>query len=127
VLKELFRANHGLLISSPEYNSSLSAALKNAIDWVSRPEPGQPPLSCFLDKVAGLMATSTGALGGLRGLVHLRAILQNIRVTVVPHQMAIPNAAKAFAEDGSLPDQGQREAVERIGGDVARMLAKLLA
>ena len=73
-LKELMRAHHGFLISAPEYNSSISGALKNAIDWASRPEPDQPPLVCFTDKIAGLMAASPGALGGLRGLVTLRAI-----------------------------------------------------
>jgi len=99
-LKELFRAHDGLLISSPEYNSSLSAALKNTIDWISRPEPDEPPLSCFTGKVAGIMAASPGALGGLRGLVHLRAILGNIQVTLLPDQVAIPSAHEAFADDG---------------------------
>src|SRR5216683_7510561 len=51
-LKDLFLAHHGLLISAPEYNSSITAALKNAIDWVSRPCQGEAPLGCFVDKVA---------------------------------------------------------------------------
>jgi hypothetical protein len=68
----------GFLISSPEYNSSISAVLKNAIDWVSRPVPGEPPLVAFRGKVARLMSASPGGLGGLRGLVHLRSILGNI-------------------------------------------------
>src|SRR5262245_35742367 len=46
-LKDLFLAHHGLLISAPEYNSSISGVLKNAIDWVSRPVPGEAPLGCF--------------------------------------------------------------------------------
>jgi NAD(P)H-dependent FMN reductase len=126
-LKAAFHDHHGLLIASPEYNSSFSAALKNAIDWVSRPEPDRPPLSCFDGKVAGLMAASPGALGGLRGLVHVRAVLQNIRVTVVPHQVAVPVAHEAFDEDGGLRDAKKRESVEQVGADVAKMLAKLLA
>src|SRR5688572_13699701 len=73
-LKDIFLAHQGLLISSPEYNSSISAVLKNAIDWVSRPAPNEPPLGCFLNKAAALMSASPGALGGLRGLVHLRSI-----------------------------------------------------
>jgi len=125
-LKALFREHHGLLIASPEYNSSISAALKNAIDWISRPETDEPPLSCFTGKVAGIMAASPGGLGGLRGLVHLRAILGNIQVTVVPHQVAVPAAHEAFGDDGTLSDERKRTQVERIGGDVARMLARLL-
>ena len=78
-LKELFLAHQGLLLSCPEYNSSMSGVFKNAIDWVSRPAPGETPLGCFMGKVAALMSASPGALGGLRGLVHVRAMLGNPR------------------------------------------------
>ncbi len=125
-LKELFRAHDGLLISSPEYNSSISAALKNAIDWVSRPEPDRAPLDCFADKVAGIMAASPGALGGLRGLVHVRAILGNIKVTVIPDQIAIPSADKAFDDAGTLADDRKNDQVRGIGRAVTEMLARLL-
>src|SRR5215471_4093780 len=74
-LKRLFIEHDGLLISSPEYNSSITGVLKNAIDWVSRPAPDEPSLVAFRGKVATLMSASPGALGGLRGLVHLRSIL----------------------------------------------------
>ena len=76
-LKAMLLEHDGLLISSPEYNSSISAVLKNSIDWASRPVQGQAPLAEFRGKVAGIMAASPGMLGGLRGLVHLRAILGN--------------------------------------------------
>jgi NAD(P)H-dependent FMN reductase len=124
-LKDLFLANEGLLISAPEYNSSITAVLKNTIDWVSRPVPGEPPLNCFDGKVAALMSASPGTLGGLRGLVHVRAILQNIRVLTVPGQVAVPNAAEAFASDGSLRDAKQQAAVEALGAKVAQILARL--
>jgi NAD(P)H-dependent FMN reductase len=124
-LKDLFLAHQGLLISAPEYNSSITAVLKNTIDWVSRPVPGEAALNCFDGKVAGLMSASPGALGGLRGLVHVRAILQNIRVLTIPEQIAVPNAAEAFAPDGSLKDARQQAAVEALGAKVAQMLARL--
>jgi chromate reductase len=126
-LKEMFRDHHGLLISAPEYNSSITAALKNAIDWVSRPEEGRPPLDCFDGKVAGLVAASPGALGGLRGLVHVRAILGNIRVTVIPQQFALSMANEAFNDDNSLRDDKTRKKVEAVGASVAAMLIKLLS
>lgn len=126
-LKDIFLEHDALLVSSPEYNSSLSAALKNTIDWVSRPRPAEPPLACFDNKVAGLLAASPGALGGLRGLVHLRAILSNIKVHVIPDQLAIAKAHEAFAPDGSLKDAQQDEAVRTIGRRVALIASALQA
>jgi NAD(P)H-dependent FMN reductase len=126
-LKELFRAHDGLLIASPEYNSSISAAMKNAIDWVSRPEPGRPPLDCFAGKVAGLMAAAAGGLGGMRGLPHVRAILQNIQVMVLPTMVAIPAAHEAFNDDGSLKDPKKQQAAEHLGATLTEMLKKLKA
>jgi NAD(P)H-dependent FMN reductase len=124
-LKDLFLAHHGLLIAAPEYNSSITAVLKNAIDWVSRPVPGEAPLACFDGKVAGLMSASPGALGGLRGLVHVRAILGNIKVLVLPDQIAISKANEAFNPDGSLKDPKQQAAVEGLGAELARVIARL--
>src|ERR1700722_3529976 len=103
-LKKLFIDHEGLLIASPEYNSSITGVLKNAIDWVSRPAPGEPPLVAFRGKVATLMSASPGALGGLRGLVHVRSILGNIGVIVLPDQIAVAKANEAFKPDGSLTD-----------------------
>ncbi len=126
-LKNLFLAHQGLLIASPEYNSTLSPLLKNAIDWVSRPDPGEPMLAAFSGKVAGIMSASPGALGGLRGLFPLREMLSNISVIVLPDQKAISQASDAFTESGMLKDPKQQEGVENIGAKVAQMLAKLNA
>jgi len=123
--KELLIANDGLLIASPEYNSSISAVLKNAIDWASRPGENEPPLAAFAGKVAALMSASPGALGGLRGLVHARSILGNIRVIVLPDQIAVPKAYEAFNPDGSLKDAKQQESVAGLGATVANVVAKL--
>ena len=127
-LKELFRKHDGLIISAPEYNSSITAALKNAIDWVSRTESDdEPSLSAYSGKSAVLCAASPGGLGGLRGLVHVRAILGNIGVTVLPDQTAISKAYEAFAADGSLVNEKQQAAVKGLGAKLAKHLAKLLA
>jgi NAD(P)H-dependent FMN reductase len=123
--KELLIARDGLLIASPEYNSSVSGLLKNAIDWASRPAPGEAPLACFTDKVAMIMSASPGGFGGLRGLVALRSILGNIRVLVLPDQVAIAQAHTAFNPDGTLKDLQQQAAIEGLGIKLAQTVAKL--
>ena len=102
----------GFLIASPEYNSSITAVLKNAIDWVSRPVPNEPSLLAFKGKTAVLMSASPGNLGGLRGLVHLRAILGNIGVMVLPDQTAVPKAYEALDSDGRLKDAKQHASIQ---------------
>jgi len=124
-LKELMRSHDAFLISCPEYNSSITGALKNAIDWASRPAPNEPSLVAFDGKVAGLLAASPGALGGLRGLVHVRAILGNIRVLLIPDQLAVSRAHEAFDEQGELRDEAQRKAAEAIGARVAEVAKRM--
>jgi chromate reductase len=124
-LKKLFIDHDGFLIASPEYNSSITAVLKNALDWVSRPAPNEPPLVGFKGKLATLMSASPGALGGLRGLVHVRSILGNIGVLVLPDQIAVAKAHEAFHADGSLKDPKQQAGIEGLGKTLASFLAKL--
>jgi NAD(P)H-dependent FMN reductase len=127
-LKELFLSYQGLLIASPEYNSGYSAALKNAIDWVSRGDsPDEPPLSALAGKRAVILATSPGGLGGLRGLVPLRMLLGNLGITLLPDQMAIPSAFQAFGPDGHLVDPKQEEKVKALGAALAEQLKKQIA
>src|SRR5438552_11551728 len=83
-LKDLAREADGLAIASPEYNGSYSAVLKNAIDWISRPEPGEGPVEVFRGKPAGILSASPGPGGGRRVLKHLRELLEGIRMSVVP-------------------------------------------
>jgi NAD(P)H-dependent FMN reductase len=123
--KELLLAHRGLLVASPEYNSSISGVLKNSIDWASRQSPGEPALACFQDKVCGLLAASPGALGGLRGLVTVRSLLGNLGVIVVPDQLAVGKAHEAFDAEGRLVDAKQRATVERIAKRVVDLVTRL--
>lgn len=124
-LKEIFVQHDGLLIASPEYNSSITPLLKNTIDWVSRSGEGESPLAAYRGKVAALLAASPGALGGLRGLVHVRSILGNIGVTVLPDQLAVPRAYEAFDDNGQLKDEKQQAKAMSIGANLAQVLTKL--
>ena len=125
-LKQIFGDHDGLLISSPENNSSFSAALKNAIDWVSRKaSPDEPSLRDLRGKVAAIMSASPGALGGFRGLYPLRDLLTQINITVIPDQRAISGANDAFNEDGSLKNEKDHDAILAIGRRLAEVAAKL--
>jgi NAD(P)H-dependent FMN reductase len=125
-LKTLMREHDGFLISAPEYNSSITGVLKNTIDWASRTETDdEPDLVCFRGKTATLMSASPGALGGLRGLVHVRAILGNIGVFVLPNQISIPVAHEAFDENGRLKDSKKNQQLQTIASALVQMTAKL--
>ncbi len=126
-LKKLFIAADGFLIASPEYNSSVTPVLKNTIDWLSRPVPGEAPLAAFMGKSVALMAASPGGLGGLRGLVHIRAILGNIGVLLLPEQVAVPKAYEAFNADGSLKNAAQQASIANLGTALAAFAEKLKA
>lgn len=124
-LKKIFIDHDGFLFSSPEYNSSVSGTFKNAIDWVSRPEKEDAISLCaFRGKAAALMSASPGDLGGLRGLVHLRALLGNIFVLVLPEQLTIPKAHEAFDQQGQLKDSSRQEKALGIGKQLANFLIK---
>ncbi len=114
-LKQLFVEHDGLFIASPEYNSSFSPLLKNALDWISRPHTeNEQPLWAYNGKVAALGSVAPGALGGLRGLVPLRMMLGNIGVTVVPNQVAISNGFTAFDDDGALKVEQQSQMLKAM-------------
>lgn len=125
-LKTLMGGHDGLLIAAPEYNSSITPLLKNAIDWASRPATrGEAPLSAYRGKVAALIAASPGALGGLRGLRHVREILSNISVLVLPEQHAVAKAHEEFAADGALKDAALADRLRGIGARLAEVIAAL--
>ncbi len=124
-LKALFRDHDAFLIASPEYNSSITAVLKNAIDWASRGgTDDEPALSAYRGKTAALLSASPGALGGLRGLVHLRAILGNIGVIVLPDQVALPKAHEAFDATGKLKDERPAKQVTALAQNLVSFLRK---
>ena len=113
--------NDGFLIAAPEYNSSISAVLKNTIDWVSRPVPDEPRLVAFQGKAAALMSAAAGGFGGVRSLAHVRSILANIGVVVLPEQVTL-SKRWAFLPDGSFQDEGMRGRVAGLGERLATFL-----
>jgi len=124
-LKALFVEHDGFLLASPEHNSSISTLLKNAIDWVSRKVGDEPPLVAYKGKTAAILSASPGRLGGLRGLVHVRSILSNLGVLVLPEQLAVGYAMSAFDENGRLINDGDIDRVKDITSRLVDVLSRL--
>lgn len=125
-LKKLMFEHPAFLIACPEYNSSITPLLKNAIDWASRKADGETPLQAFRGKVCGLISASPGALGGLRGLVHVRSILGNIGCIVVPEQTAIGTVSKAFNDSNDdLKEEAHRTMLRNTVSSLVKIAGAL--
>ena len=104
-LRDALAAADGLLIASPEYNFSMTAALKNAIDWLSRLQP-QP----FMDKPIAIFSASGGPLGGARVQYDLRRVLGQLWGHVLPRpEVFIGSAPGKFDAQGRLTDETTRK------------------
>lgn len=123
--QRILLAHDGLLISTPEYNGSITGALKNAIDWASRANGETKMGAVFTGKVAGIMAASPGGFGGIQCLGHLRSILSVLGVLVLPEQFAVGGVHDAFDDKNSLKDAKMHALLERHGANVAQTLKKL--
>jgi chromate reductase, NAD(P)H dehydrogenase (quinone) len=123
LLKELARKADGFLIASPEYNGSYPGVLKNAIDWISRPEAGERPLEVFRGKVAAILSATPGPLGGSRVLKHLSELLGTIRVNVV-EQLGIPDSAGTFDGEGRLAREKDAAGLRSLASTVVRAAAQ---
>ncbi len=113
-LRQLMIQSDIILIASPEYNASIPAVLKNAIDWTSRGENGGGSREAFKNKSFIIMSTSPGGSGGARGLIHLRTILTDIGGIVAPQQIVVPSCYNAFDEHGQLVNPKIRKEIQQI-------------
>ena len=123
-LKALFKSHNALLIAAPEYNSSVTPLLKNTLDWVSREWQGESGLVPYQHKVAAIMAASPGQFGGMRMLPHLRQILNTLGVLVLPAQLSVPSADKAFDEHGKLKSMDR---LDELVAELNRVTAGLVS
>lgn len=122
-LRRLIKDHDGLLIACPEYNGSVTPALKNALDWCSRPGDGMGPLEPFRLKPSLIVGTSVGPFGGIRAIGHLRAILSKMGAAVIPEDLAVPNAGAAFSGE-RLADQSAADLAHRLAGLFGQQLAR---
>ena len=102
--REIVEAD-GVLFVTPEYNRSVPGCLKNALDVGSRPYGN----SVWAGKPAAIMSVSPGAVGGFGANHHLRQSLVFLDMPILQQPEAyVGQAAKLFAEDGSLASEGTR-------------------
>jgi NAD(P)H-dependent FMN reductase len=114
-LKRMIGAHHGVVIVTPEHNSSVPALVKNTIDWVSRvQDPHETRGQVFRERVFAIAAASGGRLGGTRALAALRLILTACHATVVPDQLALSFADHAYDEMDHLKHPADIEALKAL-------------
>ena len=114
-LREAIADVDGVLIATPEYNGSIPGALKNALDWSSRPFPD----NALRGKPAAVVGASTGMFGAVWAQAEVRKVLKTIGADVLDGELPVPHAHLAFGDDGHLADAGMRDAL----GELVAVLA----
>jgi chromate reductase len=114
-LKRMIGAHHGVLIVTPEYNSSVPALVKNTIDWISRvQDPHETRGQVFRERTFAIASASGNRLGGTRALAALRLILTACHASVVPNQLALSFADQAYDEMDHLKHPADIEALQAL-------------
>jgi chromate reductase len=114
-LKRMIGAHHGVLIVTPEYNSSVPPLVKNTIDWVTRVQDAHETRGqVFRQRAFAIAAASEGRLGGTRCLSALRLILSACHATVVPNQLALSFADQAYDDMDRLKHPADIEALNAL-------------
>src|ERR1700736_4422531 len=114
-LKRMIGTHHGVLIVTPEYNSSVPPLVKNTIDWVTRvQDPQEARGQVFRNRAFAIAAASESRLGGARALAALRLILSACHATVIPNQLALSFAGQAYDDMDRLKHPADIEALNAL-------------
>ena len=114
-LKRMIGAHHGVLIVTPEYNSSVPPLIKNTIDWVTRVQDASEARGqVFRETPFAIAAASAGRLGGTRALAALRLILSACHATVIPNQLALSFADQAYDDMDRLKHPADIQALSAL-------------
>jgi chromate reductase len=118
-LLEAIEDADALLIATPEYNASLPGALKNALDWASRPFPD----NVLRDKPSAVIGASTGLFGAVWAQAEVRKVLKAAGAKVLDAELPVGMADGAFTHDGALAEPDLAERLEDVLGDLLREVA----
>lgn len=125
-LRERVLACDGLLIATPEYNASISGVLKNALDWLSRPdEDGSQPL---WGKPTAVLGASKGPFGSIRSQIALRQVLQKTGACVVAQpEVAVPFGHQKLTGGAEAETEADAEAaISALDVVVSGLLTQLM-
>jgi chromate reductase len=110
-LKRRIRAADAVLMVTPEYNYSIPAVLKNALDWASRPHED----NAWSGKPAAIMGAAPGALGTARAQYHLRQIFVYLNVFPINQpEVMIADAAHRFDSAGNLTHEPTKQIIREL-------------
>ena len=109
-LREAIADADALLVATPEYNASIPGALKNALDWASRPHVTNP----LRGKPAVVVGASTGLFGAVWAQAETRKVLSTIGATVLERELPVGQADGAWAPDGALQDPQLRDTLAQL-------------
>ena len=121
-LRQAIADADAVLISTPEYNSSIPGALKNALDWASRPMA----TNVFRNKPVAVIGSSAGMFGAVWAQAELRKVLAAMGARVAEVEVTVGHAADKFDDDGNLLDENVRvelaDAVSTLLGELDSVL-----
>jgi len=121
--RSLVREADAVFFATPEYNSSIPGALKNALDWASRPLA----TNAFRNKPVAVISSSAGAFGGVWAAAELRKVLGAMGARVSEAELSVGHAAEKLDDQGRLADddvrQGLREALDTLLAELSPALA----
>ena len=118
-LLDAIESSDAILIATPEYNASLPGALKNALDWASRPFPD----NVLHDKPAAVIGASTGLFGAVWAQAEVRKVLKTSGAHVLESELPVGMADMAFDEEGGLADPDLAARLEDLVADLVREVA----
>lgn len=127
-LRDAVVAADALLFVTPEYNHGPSAAMKNAVDWLSRGSlataPGGP--APIIGRIGAVMGAAGGVSGSMRSQVQLRANLWPLQVHAMPMPpMILPGSGSKFGPDGALVDEPSKKALADFLAAFAKWIERM--
>ncbi|HST15576.1 MAG TPA: NADPH-dependent FMN reductase [Gaiellaceae bacterium] len=121
--RSLVREADAIFFATPEYNSSIPGALKNALDWASRPLA----TNAFRNKPVAVIGSSAGAFGGVWAAAELRKVLAAMGARVTDAELTVGHTHEKLDEFGELADEdvrdGLREALDTLLAEAEPALA----